>query len=84
VLRLLRGISTEELAERMRRVFDDERSAEPARRGMVLLRELFGRGGEGAEMAARALAGVIKAAEVRLSCEVLAGDLLTALDSTVE
>ncbi len=81
VLRLLRGVSTEELAERMTRILTDERSAEPSRRGMELLGELFGRGGEGAAMAARAVAGVMDADEVRLSCEVLSGDLLSALGS---
>jgi hypothetical protein len=48
---------------------------------MELLSELFGRGGEGAEMAARAVAGVMDADEIRLSCGVLSGDLLSALDS---
>lgn len=81
VLRLLRGVSTEELAERMRPVLADSRSAEPARRGLELLGALFGRGGEGAEMAARAVAGVMDEDEIRLSCEVLSGDLLTALYS---
>ena len=52
VLRLLRGVSTVELAERMTRILTDERSVEPARHGMGLLRELFGRGREGAERAA--------------------------------
>lgn len=78
VFRLLRGVSTEELAARMKRVRSDTRSAEAGARGLALLRELFGRGGEGAEMAARALVGVMDAAEVRLACELLAADLLSA------
>lgn len=79
VFRLLRGVPTGELAERMGRVQTDPRSAEAGRRGTVLLTELFGRGGEGAEMAARAVAGVMAAAEVRLACELLVGDLASAL-----
>lgn len=84
VLRLLRGVSTEQLAGRMRRLLADERSAAPARRGMDLLNDLFGRGGEGAEMATRAVAGVMELAEVRLSCEVLTGDLVSALHGAEE
>ena len=79
VFRLLRGVPTEELAERMRRVHADPRSAEAGHRAMPLLTELFGRGGEGAEMATRAVAGVMDAAEVRLACELLVGDLVSAL-----
>lgn len=78
VFRLLRGVATEELAERMGRVQRDPRSAEAGQRGTVLLTDLFGRGGEGAEMAARAVAGVMAAAEVRLACELLVGDLVSA------
>jgi hypothetical protein len=79
VFRLLRGIPTGESAERMRRLLADPRSAEPGRRGLGLLATLFGRGGEGAEMAARAVAQVMDAAEVRLACEILTEDLLTAV-----
>jgi len=79
VFRLLRGVPTEELAERMRRVQTDPRSADAGKRGMALLTALFGRGGEGAEMAARAVAGVMPAAEVRLACETLVADLVAAL-----
>jgi hypothetical protein len=63
----------------MRRVQADPRSLEAGKRGTVLLTELFGRGGEGAEMAAKAVAGVMAAAEVRLACELLAVDLVSAL-----
>ena len=80
VFRLLRGISTEELAGRMRRILSDPRSAEAGQRGFRLLQALFGRGGEGAEMAARAIAGVMDAAEVRLACELLVADLLSMLE----
>ena len=79
VFRLLRGVPTNELAERMQRVLVDPRSAEAGMRGMRMLTELFGRGGEGAEMAARAVSGVMEAAEVRLACELLAADLESSL-----
>ncbi|MEZ4239129.1 MAG: hypothetical protein R3F59_23850 [Myxococcota bacterium] len=78
VFRILRGVPTEVLADRMRRVLGDPRSKEAGARAMVLLGELFGRGGEGAEMAARAVAGVMDAAEVRAACEVLVGDLVAS------
>lgn len=79
VLRLLRGVATEELADRMRRLLADPRSVESARHAMSLLGELFGRGGSGTDMAARAVLHVMDADEVRLSCELLSADLLAAL-----
>lgn len=79
VLRILRGIPTEEIAERMRRVLADSRSTEAGMRGMVLLEQLFGRGGEAAFMAARAVDGVMDESEVRQSCELLSGDLIRAV-----
>ena len=82
VFRLLRGVPTADLAVRMRRVKADPRSAEAGQRGMVLLAELFGRGGEGAEMAARAVAAVMDPAQVRLASELLVQDLLSALGDT--
>lgn len=63
-----------------RRMQADERSGATARRGLALLGELFGhRGNEGATMAVRATQLLMDEQEVRLSCEVLAGDLLDAL-----
>ncbi|MCB9682981.1 MAG: hypothetical protein H6733_16060 [Alphaproteobacteria bacterium] len=79
VFRLLRGVPTSELAARMRRLRADARSADAGARGMVLLAELFERGGKGAEMAARAVAGVLDAAEVSVACDLLAADLSSAL-----
>ena len=61
------------------RVLQDPRSAEAGRRGLALLTTLFGPGGLGAEMAARAVAGLMDLAEVRLSCALLAEDLAVAL-----
>ena len=69
---------------RLLRLFTDERSAAPARRGLELLADLFGRGGERAEMAGRAVAGVMDTAEIRLSCELLSGDLIAALHGPEE
>ncbi len=82
VLRLLRGVPTDDLAARMQRLLADERSRAVAQHGRALLPDLFGRGGEGAEMAARAVTGLMDPAEVRLSCELLAGDLMVAVRST--
>ena len=61
------------------RVLQDPRSAEAGRRGLALLTTLFGPGGLGAEIAARAVAGLMDLAEVRLSCALLAEDLAAAL-----
>jgi hypothetical protein len=79
VLRLLRGVETEEFAARMLRVLADPRSAEAGQRGLELLGSWFGRGGGGAEMATRAVAGVMDADEVRLACALLAEDLISAV-----
>jgi hypothetical protein len=81
VFRLLRGVPTEELAERMRAVLSDDRSRAAAERGLAMLRVLFNRAGDGASMTARALEGLADEAEVRMSCEILAGDLFEALGS---
>ena len=81
VLRILQGIATEELARRLTSILGDSRSAATGARAVGLLSELFGnRGGEGAIMAARAAQPVIDADQVRLACEVLAGDLLDAIE----
>ena len=80
VLRILQGVSTDDLARRLRSVLGDARSATTAARAMELFNELFrSRGGEGAIMAARAAQPVLDADQVRLSCEALAGDLLEVL-----
>lgn len=76
VFRLLRGIPTAEFVDRMSLVLADERSADAAQRGLVLLGQLFHRGGEGTVMTARAVAGLMDDAEVRASCEALSKDLL--------
>lgn len=80
VLRILQGISTEDLARRLTSILGDERSATTGARALELFTELFGnRGGEGAAMAARAAQPVMDADQVRGTCEALAGDLLEVL-----
>ena len=80
VLRILQGVSTDDLAHRLTSISDDARSATTGARALQLFTDLFGnRGGEGAAMAARAAQPVMDADQVRLTCEVLAGDLLEAL-----
>lgn len=79
VLRLLRGVPIDQVAERMQVLLADPRSAATAGRGIQLLRDLFLPGGEGTRMAARAVVGRMDEQEIRVSCELLAGDLLKAL-----
>ena len=79
VFRLLRAVATDELAERAARVFGDARSRDAGRRGLELLERYFHRGGEGSAMASRALTGLMDEDEVRISCGLLAQDLLSAV-----
>lgn len=80
VLRILQGISTEDLARRLTSILGDERSATTGTRALELFTDLFGnRGGEGAVMAARAAQPVMDTDQVRVTCEALAGDLLEVL-----
>ena len=81
VLRILQGTPTEDLARRLTSILGDSRSATTGVRALELFAEFFGnRGGEGSVMAARAAQPVIDADQVRLTCEMLAGDLLEALE----
>ncbi len=80
VLRILQGISTEDLARRLTSILEDARSATTGARALELFTDLFGnRGGEGAAMAARAAQPVMDTDQVRVTCEALAGDLLEVL-----
>jgi hypothetical protein len=80
VLRILQGIETDVLASSILRIREDERSSATGERAVALLDELFGtRGAEGTIMAARATQPLMDEDEVRLSCELLAGDLLEEL-----
>lgn len=77
VARLLRGVSTPDLAERMNRLTADERSTEVARRSVDLLESLFGhRSAEGIQMAIRSTGDLMDPDELAVSCELLAGSLL--------
>jgi hypothetical protein len=80
VLRLMRGVTTEELARRLRVLAETEISSKCCTDGLTMLRELFAtRTAPGAQMAVRATAGLADAEEIALSCELLSGDLLEAL-----
>ncbi|MCB9740464.1 MAG: hypothetical protein H6747_14470 [Deltaproteobacteria bacterium] len=80
VLRVLQAIPTEDLARRVRAILADERSAAAGERSLELLDDLFGnRGSDGPVMAARAAQPMVDPDQVRLMCEVLAGDLRAAL-----
>ncbi len=77
VLRILQGVSTEDLARSLTSILGTERSATTGARALELFTELFGnRGGEGTAMAARAAQPVMDPDQVRGICEALAGDLL--------
>jgi hypothetical protein len=80
VLRLLRGVTTEDLVKRMLMLSGDERSGAAYANGLILLRSLFAsRTAAGTEMAVLATDGLMNADEVARSCEILALDLLTAI-----
>ncbi len=82
VLRILQGIKTETLAASFDRIRVDGRSTAAAERATKLLEEFFGtRGSEGSTMAARATQPLMDEDQVRLTCEILAGDLLEELKS---
>jgi len=84
VLRLLQGIGTRELADSLQRLLAHEVSGEVTRQALDLLLRLFGAGAAtGVEMAVRATEGLDEAATIRLSCAVLAADLLRAVRSSV-
>ena len=82
VLRILRAVSTADLAQRLRLIRQDPRSAASCARALEFFADLFGdRGREGAIMAARAAQPVMNPDEIRLTCEVLADGLLQALEA---
>ena len=81
VYRLLRAVDPADVADRVARLLADERSRSATLDGIALLQPLFGRGGEGAEMAARALAGLVDPDEVTLGCAFLVDELVEAIRS---
>jgi hypothetical protein len=79
-LRLLRGSTTEDLAARYARLLDDYRAREVASAALPLFRDQFAkRSGIGVQMVIRALGPLASADEIAGACELLAGDLLAAL-----
>jgi hypothetical protein len=81
VLRLLRGVPFEDLAQRLRLLLIDERSAKVTEGALELLPTLFGRrGAEGVNMALRATEGLADPDEIEASCQLLTLDLLQLLD----
>ena len=81
VARLLRGVDTPDLAERMNRLLADGRSREVAGRSVVLLESLFGRrSAVGIEMAIRSTGGLMDPDELAVSCELLAGGILAEIE----
>lgn len=77
VARLLRGVDTPDLAERMDRLLADERSSKVAGRAVDLLESLFAhRSAGGIEMAIRSTGGLMDPDELAVSCELLARSLL--------
>ena len=85
VLRILQGVETTALAEHIALMRGDERSRPVAEQATQLLEELFGtRGCEGSVLAARATQPLMDEDQVRLSCEILAGDLLAAIGGTTD
>ena len=82
VLRILQAVPTEDLANRVKAIVADVRSNASGTRAMKLLAEFFAsRGGDGSFMAARAAQPFVDEIQIRLSCEVLAGELLRAVGS---
>jgi hypothetical protein len=81
IFRLLRGIETDDLATRYRKLLSDARSADAAKAGRTLFEVQFAtRAGIGVEMAIRSAGPLANPDEIAASCAVLAGDLLAALE----
>ena len=81
VARLLRGVDTTDLAERMNRLTADDRSSDVAGRSVGLLESLFGhRSAEGIQMAIRSTGGLMDSDELAVSCELLASSLLEEIE----
>ena len=80
VLRLLRGTTSAELAERFARLRADDRSSAVTEQALQMLPALFGRAGAtGIEMAIRAIEGLANPAEISASFELLTNDLVKLL-----
>lgn len=82
VLRLLRGVATQEMARRLRLLAEAAVSAKCCGDGLTMLRQLFAsRDAPGAQMAVRATAGLAAPEEIALSCRLLAGDVVAAVEN---
>ncbi len=80
VLRILRGLATDELVERYRKLLGHERSLGAATAGLQLLKTQFAtRSSTGVLMAVKAAGVLANADELAASCEALTGDLLSAM-----
>ena len=82
ILRLLQGTKARELAGSLHRLLASEVSGDVTRQALGLLQRLFGiEDAPGVEMAVRATEGLEEAAVIRLSCTMLAAELLEATGS---
>lgn len=80
ILRLLRAISTETLAQSVRRLLSDSLPKEVTRESLGILENLFSRSeARGSQMAVRAAGPLANPAEIAESCAILASDLLRAI-----
>jgi hypothetical protein len=80
VLRLLRGVSTSDLADRIRRLQADSRSQSVTAQALGHLERLFSRPeAPGSTYAARAAEGLEPADTIKASCAALTQDLLVAV-----
>jgi len=80
IFRLLRATPTEELAAGLRRLSDNELSAETSRDARTFLSDLFGRPeAEGSRMAARTIEGLDDPDTIAASCAALANDIIRKL-----
>lgn len=85
VLRLLRGVATERLAERLTALRTDRMAGEVTDAAIDYLRTMFGdHRALGAQMAARAAAPLEDAETIAASCAALTQDLLAALEAARE
>ncbi|MFO0722868.1 MAG: GSU2403 family nucleotidyltransferase fold protein [Myxococcota bacterium] len=81
VLRILRGTTTVDLAQRYKKLLKDDRSAAAAKAGLALLAEQFAAGDSiGVEMAIRSAGALANPNEIAASCEALVADLFAALN----
>jgi hypothetical protein len=80
VLRLLRGTETADVAARYERLLSDPMTRDLAEQGLGLLRTQFAeRTSSGVNMAVKATASLVEEDQIRVSCTLLANDLLDAL-----